>query len=301
MRDFKIINDPVHGTIKLSGALLKLASTPEMNRLSQIRQLGLAYLVFPGAHHTRFEHSMGTSYIAGMMARELEVPQDEVSLVCAAGALHDLGHGPFSHTMEKVFHDRIGKEHMELTKDLITGRIGPYDAWWWDGDWKDLERGQSVPEILEAEGLSPSRVAGLVCREGPSGRILSESLLVEEGQAFFSEQDYLYQMVHGAVDADQLDFLLRDSHYTGVAYGIIDLDRIVQTSMVHHGELMVHRRGLSALEGMLVARSLMYSSVYFQVSPSVSVSGKSSVFWSSSIVALPRMTLAVHSIGSEAL
>ncbi len=263
MREFKIINDPVHGTIKLSGALLELASTPEMNRLSQIRQLGLAYLVFPGAHHTRFEHSLGTSHIAGMLAKALELPLEEVYLVSTAGALHDLGHGPFSHTMEKLFHDRLGKEHMELTKDLITGRIGPYDAWWWDKDWKDLERGRSVPEILEAEGLDPGRVAGLVCREGSSSPTVAERLPVEDGQAFFSDKDYLYQIIHGAVDADQLDFLLRDSHYTGVAYGIIDLDRIVQTSIVHHGELMVHRRGLSALEGMLVARSLMYSSVYF--------------------------------------
>jgi hypothetical protein len=263
MRDFKIVNDPVHGSIKLSGALLELASTPEMNRLSQIRQLGLAYLVFPGAHHSRFEHSLGTSHIAGMLGRALDLPPDEVQLIAVCGALHDLGHGPFSHTMEKLFHDRLGKEHMALTKDLITGKLAPYDSWWWDKDWKDLESGRSVPEVLESEGLDPKRVAGLVCKDGSSSAAPYETLPVENGQAFFSDRDYLNQIIHGAVDADQLDFLLRDSHYTGVAYGIIDLERMVQTTLVHHGELMVHRRGLSALEGMLVARSLMYSSVYF--------------------------------------
>lgn len=259
MGENKIINDPVHGTIKISGPLLDLASTPELNRLNQIRQLGLAYLVFPGAHHTRFEHSMGVSHVAGLLARSIGLDPEEIELVQTAGLLHDLGHGPFSHTMEKVFHERLGKEHMALTKDIVTGRSDDWTSEWLKSD----QRGPSIPEILESHVLDPGEVASLICQdcEKPTGD--QETLQVQDGQAFFERSDYLYQIIHSALDADQLDFLLRDSHYTGVAYGIIDLDRIVNTSTLYHGEFMIERRGISALEGMLVARSLMYSSVYF--------------------------------------
>jgi HD superfamily phosphohydrolase len=258
MGAYKIINDPVHGTIKLKGPLLDLASTPELNRLNQIRQLGLAYLVFPGAHHTRFEHSLGVSHVAGFLGKAIDIDPEEIKLVQTAGLLHDLGHGPFSHTMEKVFFDRLGKEHMALTSDIITGSSDD-----WTSEWLgERERGPSIPEILETHCMEPKEVAALICqKERPSD--VQETLQIQNGQAFFHGSDYLYQIIHSALDADQLDFLLRDSHYTGVAYGIIDLDRIVNTATLFHGELMIEKRGISALEGMLVARSLMYSSVYF--------------------------------------
>jgi hypothetical protein len=259
MGEYKIINDPVHGTIKLWGPLRELASTPELNRLNQIRQLGLAYLVFPGAHHTRFEHSLGVSHVAGLLGEAISLDPEEIKLVQTAGLLHDLGHGPFSHTMEKVFHDRLGKEHMALTKDIITGSSDD-----WTSEWStDFTRGPSIPEILESHCMEPREVASLVCQDCGTGDAEQRTLDIQDGQAFFSRSDYLYQIIHSALDADQLDFLLRDSHYTGVAYGIVDLDRIVNTSSLYHGELMIERRGISALEGMLVARSLMYSSVYF--------------------------------------
>ena len=263
MPPVKMINDPVHGTIRLEGPMVELASTPEMNRLSQIRQLGLAYLVFPGAHHTRFEHSLGAMHVAGLLGSSMCLDPKEVLLLRCAGMLHDLGHGPFSHTMENLFKDRLHKDHMELTRDIITGEASPWDLDWWDSDWKDLSRGRDIPTILEGADLSPKEVAALVCQEGRSGDGPQKVLGVEDGQAFFPSKLYLFQVIHSPLDADQLDFLLRDSHYSGVAYGIIDLDRIVATATLHHGEFMVHRRGISALEGMLVARSLMYSSVYF--------------------------------------
>ncbi|MEA3558090.1 MAG: HD domain-containing protein [Candidatus Thermoplasmatota archaeon] len=261
MGEHKIINDPVHGTIRISGPLLDLASTPEVNRLNQIRQLGLAYLVFPGAQHTRFEHSMGVSHVAGLLGRALGIDKEEISLIQTAGLLHDLGHGPFSHTMERIFYERIGKEHMALTKDIITGNVEN----WGGGSWKldEIGRGKNIPDIIRKYGMEPEAVAALVCQEGSSPLPGQELLSVQDEQTFFSNKHYLYQIIHSALDADQLDFLLRDSHYTGVAYGIIDLDRIVNTSTLFHGEFMVEKRGISSLEGMLVARSLMYSSVYF--------------------------------------
>ncbi|MFO8051533.1 MAG: HD domain-containing protein [Thermoplasmatota archaeon] len=261
MEDHKIINEPVHGTIKISGPLLELASTPELNRLNQIKQLGLAYLVFPGAHHTRFEHSLGTSHVAGLLARALDLDEQEVDMVQIAGLVHDLGHGPFSHTMESIFNDRIGRDHMALTRDIINGEVKNWGAGPWDLD--GIGKGHTVPEIIEEHGMSTKEISALVCQEGsihPQGQ---ELLSVQDDQSFFSNRYYLYQIIHSALDADQLDFLLRDSHYTGVAYGIIDLNRIVNTSTMFHGELMVEKRGISSLEGMLVARSLMYSSVYF--------------------------------------
>jgi HD superfamily phosphohydrolase len=259
MGDYKIINDPVHGTIKLWGPLKDLALTPELSRLNQIRQLGLAYLVFPGAHHTRFEHSLGVSHVAGLLGDAIDLDPEEVKLVQTAGLLHDLGHGPFSHTMEKVFKDRLGKEHMALTKDII---IGSSDDW--TSEWSSsLKRGPSIQDVLESHCMDPREVATLICREMSDIPPDQDTLSVQDGQAYFSGSDYLNQIIHSALDADQLDFLLRDSHYTGVAYGIVDLNRIVNTSILYHGELMIEKRGISALEGMLVARSLMYSSVYF--------------------------------------
>ena len=261
MRDYKIINDPVHGTIKISGPLLDLASTPEINRLNQIRQLGLAYLVFPGAHHTRYEHSFGVGYVAGLIARGAGIDVRESQLVQVAGLLHDLGHGPFSHTMEKIFNDRIGKDHMALTRDIIMGDVDQWDEGWWSR--QGVERGPTVPELLDRWELDPKEISALICQDNQHTPHGQETLNIQGEQAYFPNKQYLYQIIHSALDADQLDFLLRDSHYTGVAYGIIDLDRIITTITLFHGELMVEKRGISSLEGMLVARSLMYSSVYF--------------------------------------
>lgn len=257
MGEIKTINDPVHGTIRFEGALLNLLGSPQIIRLNQIKQLGLAYLVFPGAQHTRLEHSMGVSFVAGLLARELGLGEEEAAILRAAGLLHDVGHGPFSHTLEGIFHDRIGLDHMELTRDLITGRVDLDLSEWTDPSW-DARR---IPDILERHGLDPGYIASLVCQE-KNGGIVGLRLSMEE-EAGDDTPQYMRQIIHSALDADQLDFLLRDSHYTGAAHGTIDIDRIVQTAILVNGELMIHKRGISALEGMLVARSLMYSSVYF--------------------------------------
>ncbi|MBS3815920.1 MAG: HD domain-containing protein, partial [Hadesarchaea archaeon] len=117
----KTIHDPVHGSMRLSGLVLDLVDTPEVQRLRRIKQLGLANLVFPGANHTRFEHVLGTAFLAERLGKELELPQDEIDLLVAAAVLHDVGHAPYSHTLEYLMTDYLEKGHMELTGEVLRG------------------------------------------------------------------------------------------------------------------------------------------------------------------------------------
>ncbi|MBN1786085.1 MAG: HD domain-containing protein [Candidatus Methanofastidiosa archaeon] len=256
MRGYKIIHDVVHGSIKLDGFMLDLAQTPEINRLHNIKQLGLVYLVFPGAQHTRFEHSMGVSYIAERIAQELKISEEEKDLVKAAGFLHDVGHGPYSHTLEYVFHDILGLDHMGITKDIITGKHDIIH-----GELEEFVDYTKIPTILENYGLDPKRVAELVT--GDTANMDYRFFVSESGQQFYNEKKYLAQIIHGSIDADQLDYLIRDSYYTGVAHGTVDLDRLLKTMEIFNNDLIIHKKGVPAVEGMLVARALMYSSVYF--------------------------------------
>lgn len=247
----KTITDAVHGTIRLEPLINDLLETLELQRLNSIRQLGLTYLVFPGANQSRIEHCLGVSWVANEMARALELPDGERKLVQAAGLLHDVGHGPYSHTLEHVLSRELAVDHMHLTQRLITGdddNVSPEDR----KAFPDVPR---IHEVLHEHGVDPKEVASLI--RGPA----------EEGGLFGAraagEKRYLAQIIHSPMDADQLDYLLRDAHYTAVSQGRIDLSRLLLTLRLHHGSLALDRKGLPALEGMLVARGLMYSSVYF--------------------------------------
>lgn len=231
----KWIFDPVHGGIEFRGAALELIGHPVLQRLWGIRQTGLAHLVFPGANHTRLEHSLGAYWVARQFAQATELSGERAREVEVGALLHDVGHGPFSHTLEPTMREVFGHGHEEVSRGLITGRLAP------DGE----SGGRSVPDVLQVEGISPTRVADLV--DPPPGRAggLGESLL------------------HGPVDADRIDYLQRDAHYTGVAHGAIDGERILRTARDFRGRLAFEEKGLSALEGLLVGRSLMYASVYY--------------------------------------
>ncbi len=117
----KVINDTIHGSFHVDEVRTQLLKTPEFNKLSHIKQLGLAHLVFPGAHHTRFEHSLGVSHVGGLMSDSMELDANEKQLVQIAGMLHDVGHGPYSHTLEHILHERGGIDHMSVTEGIITG------------------------------------------------------------------------------------------------------------------------------------------------------------------------------------
>ena len=257
--NMKVINDAIHGQFKLEGVVEELLSTPEMNKLSHIKQLGLAHLVFPGAHHTRFEHSLGVSHIAGKMADSLSFGEHDKSTLQAAAMLHDVGHGPYSHTLEHILSDRGGMDHMSVTKGIISG---DYDVIIED-EQKSIGERKSIPDVLEKFGLDPDFVSSLIT--GPDASGTERSLLSwTEGSSDFSETDKtMAQLIHGPVDCDQLDYLLRDSHFTGVKHGVVDHRRLIGCLSKQSGEIAVEQGGLSALEGMLVARGLMYSAVYF--------------------------------------
>src|SRR2546428_4703468 len=253
MADLKTITDTVHGTIRLDPLTVDLLETLELQRLNSIRQLGLTYLVFPGANHSRVEHCLGVGHVAGEMPRALGLPDDERKLVQAAGLLHDVGHVPFSHTLEHFLSRDPPVDHMHLTQRIITGHddnVSPEDR----RAFPDVKR---IHEVLETHRVNPAAVADLI--RGPSER--GAGLLVPGSRK--ESKRYLAQIIHSPMDADQIDYLMRDAHYTGASHGTIDFSRLLQTLRTHRGELALDRKGLPALEGMLVARGLMYSSVYF--------------------------------------
>ena len=250
MPEFKTINDTVHGTIRLDPMVQDLMETLELQRLSGIRQLGLTYLVFPGANHSRIEHTLGVSHVAGKLAEALGLPDEERKLVMGAGLLHDVGHGPFSHTLEHILSSKLAIDHMHLTQGIILGE---------DDNVRGEERKAfpdvpRIPEVLEKHGVAPKAVAALI--RGPE-------VVAGFRTPRIRARRYLGQIIHSAIDADQIDYLMRDAHYTGAAHGMIDIHRILQTATLQDDDLAIDRKGLPALEGMLVARALMYSSVYF--------------------------------------
>lgn len=228
----KAIFDPVHGPIPLDPVALALIGTPEFQRLWGVRQTGFAHLVFPGANHTRLEHSLGTYWVASRFAERLGLDAPTARLLTTGALLHDLGHGPFSHTLDVPMREVLGHGHEAASRDLILGDGGPSGT-------------AAIPKILGRHGLDAQRVADLVAPRR-AGR-----------------PPWFGAILHGAIDADRIDYLQRDAHYTGVAHGAIDAVRLLDTIRVIGGRLVFAEKGRSAVEGFLVGRALMYSSVYF--------------------------------------
>lgn len=215
----KIIKDPVHGYVEVDDPLLTLLDAPVMQRLRAIRQLGFSYLVYPGANHTRFEHSLGTMHLAGLMARQLGLPADETLLVKTAALLHDIGHGPFSHAIEPFMEEYTGRSHHHIREVLVS-----------TGTW----------DLITDAGTDPEAVCALIEGEHPLGGI-----------------------IHGDLDVDRMDYLLRDAHYTGVPYGTVDAHRLIRSVMLTDGGMVLRESGINAAESLLIARTLMRPAVYF--------------------------------------
>lgn len=235
----KTIRDSIHGNIKIGGVFLDLLGAPEIQRLHNVKQLGLAHLVFPGAHHTRLEHSLGAYNMALKASEMLNLDESESELVTCAALLHDIGHGPFSHTLESILRDSLDVNHVDLTERLLFGEYEIFDS-----REKEFISSPSVHEILSKNNINQRYVADII-----KGKML--------------EYPYLSQLLDSAIDVDQLDYLIRDAYYTGVAYGMIDVERFIQTLVINDDRLAIARKGVGVVENILMARTLMYSSVYF--------------------------------------
>ena len=209
----KFIRDSVYGDISLNKFEERIMDMPQFQRLRRIKQLGLISLIYPGATHTRFEHSIGTMNLGSKLATELDLAEDDIELIRASALLHDVGHGPFSHVSEGV----LSVPHEELTKYVITKT--------------------SMRDLLE-EKFDVNKIVEIINGKG-----------------------YLGPIVSGELDVDRMDYLLRDSHNTGVAYGVIDYERIISNLKLEDG-LILDMKGVQAAEGALVSRYFMYPSVY---------------------------------------
>jgi len=212
-----IIRDPVHGTIELTELERLILDTAPMQRLRHVRQLGLAHLVYPGAHHTRFEHSLGCLHLADQMADAIDLGEDDRRRLRLAALLHDVGHLAFSHDSESV----------------TAGRLGDHEA-----------RGQKI--------VRKSHITDIISREENPATIARWLHGASYGQLLTSD-----------VGADRIDYLLRDAHYTGVAYGVVDSARIRSTLRWHGGAPALREGGLEAAESLIMARFEMFHAVYY--------------------------------------
>jgi HD superfamily phosphohydrolase len=230
------VRDPVHNFIALREIEVKLVATPLVQRLRGVRQLAMANLVYPGALHTRFDHSLGVCHVAGLMAECLHLNPDHTELVRLAALLHDLGHGPFSHVSEYALERYANREAIpadqkqEKIHELITAHLIQHD-----------------PQIARylSEDIRSRIVRLLAAGHGPP---------------------ILRSIVSGPLDADKQDYLLRDSRFCGVQYGVFDIHQL-HRSMVKVGEddeqeLMIDPDGVHALEQFVMAKYYLTTNVY---------------------------------------
>lgn len=218
---YKIFNDPVQGFITVpKGIILKLIDHPYVQRLRRIRQLGLGYLVFPGAEHSRFSHALGSlelgqRVLQNLREKDTTISDKEFEGTLIALLLHDVGHGPLSHTLEHTLIKNFTHEMMSLAimKELNKQFDGALDT-----------------AIQIFTNQYPKK--------------------------------FLYQLVSSQLDLDRLDYLRRDSFFTGVSEGTVGINRILKTMRVFNGNIVIEKKGIYALENYIIARRLMYMQVY---------------------------------------
>ncbi len=229
LRPVAEIRDPVHGYIKITEVERDVIDSPFVQRLRRVHQLAGSYLVYPGAVHTRFEHVVGTMHVAGQIAdtiaRSSGMDQDSVQELRLAALLHDVGHGPFSHMFEEVLAVKNKVTHEDISMRIV------------------LET--SVGDILQRHGFSARRMADLAVGG------------LRRGPAFMNE------IIAGGLSADIMDYLLRDSYFTGVEYGKVDVHRVVDSLDAVGGHLVIDEAAINAFEAMLLARYEMFKTVYF--------------------------------------
>ena len=217
----KILNDPIYGFITIPNPLLfDLIQHPYFQRLRRISQMGMSYLVYPGAHHTRFHHALGCMHIMQkaievLRFKEIEISKEEENALFVAILLHDIGHGPFSHAMEHSIVENVSHEAISL---LFMNQLN-----------------------IEFEGK------------------LTLAIQIFKGDY---NRKFMLQLISSQLDMDRMDYLKRDSFYTGVAEGNINSDRLIQMMNVVDDVLVIEEKGIYSVEKFLMARRLMYWQAY---------------------------------------
>lgn len=217
----KIFNDPIYGFITIPNTLIyDLIQHPYFQRLRRISQMGMSYLVYPGAHHTRFHHALGCMHIMQKAVQTLKfkgvsISEDEENALYIAILLHDIGHGPYSHAMEhsiveEVHHEELSLLFMEQLNIQFNGK-------------------------------------------------LSLAIQVFKGEY---HRKFMLQLISSQLDMDRMDYLKRDSFYSGVAEGNINSERLIQMMNVQDDYLVIEEKGIYSVEKFLVARRLMYWQAY---------------------------------------
>ncbi|MCW8980855.1 MAG: HD domain-containing protein [Altibacter sp.] len=217
----KIINDPIYGFITIPNSLVfQLIEHTYFQRLRRISQMGMSYLVYPGAHHTRFHHALGAMFLMQRAVQVLRqkgvsISNDEEEALCVAILLHDIGHGPFSHAMEHSIVENVSHEYISL---------------------------------LFMEELN---------RNFNNRLTLAIRIFKDE-----YDRKFLHQLISGQLDMDRLDYLRRDSFYTGVQEGTVNSQRLITMLNVHNDTLVVEEKGVYSVEKFIIARRFMYWQVY---------------------------------------
>ena len=224
--EVKVFKDPVHRYVRVKDQVIwDLIATPEFQRLRRIKQLGTTYLTFHGAEHSRFNHSLGVYEIVRRMINKMESQEGwnkEERLVCLCAALlHDLGHGPFSHSFEKVF----SLDHEEFTKKIIL------------------------------EDTNVNAVLSRIASDFP----LKVAQVIDKSYA----DKLVVSVISSQIDADRMDYLLRDAYYTGVSYGQFDMERILRVMRPTEDQIVIKSTGMHAVEDYIMSRYQMYWQVYF--------------------------------------
>ncbi|MCZ6615917.1 MAG: HD domain-containing protein [Thaumarchaeota archaeon] len=223
------IRDPVHGYVILNELERKVIDSPVFQRLRRIRQLAGAYLAYPGAQHTRFEHSIGCLYLAGLttssLSNKVNLTSEDIQEVRIASLLHDIGHGPFSHLFDEILVEKAMIRHEDLTERII----GETD----------------IRDILNSYGINHKEISRLALGQSKK------------------KPKFMNDIVAGILSVDSMDYLLRDSYFTGVEYGKVDVQRLINSFEVVNESLALDQASLYAFEALMIARYEMFKAVYF--------------------------------------
>ncbi|WP_027581323.1 HD domain-containing protein [Bradyrhizobium sp. Ai1a-2] len=257
------ISDAVHGTFGISELESDIISTPVFQRLHNVRQLGLAHLVYPGADYSRFAHSLGACHIAGRMMRGInqncdkQYSEDDVQMYRLAGLLHDLGHYPFSHAMEFAALDYYKQEAFLAPDDESTKEEGepkessqgansdlPPPAYHHEPLGRAvLDYDVHIARVLKKHGIQSSDLKAVLSRENPS---------------------HLTNLVSSDLDCDRLDYLIRTAHCAGLPYGMVDIEYITSQMCVDsEGHLCLTKKAMRAADHLLISRYYDYTQLVF--------------------------------------